>query len=195
MRKTHITTTAAMAAIFLGAANMAAFAIPSGNGNNGFETVKPLPKSAKKMACKRTETAKRLKRNGVVSWRCVKLRADILPDAELYTQARLLADAGEYEWALEHLRLIKNQNEPEVLSYTGYANRKAGRLETGMAFYYRALAVNPDYVQAREYLGEAYVLAGFTPLAQQQLAEIAKRCGTQCEAFVTLQSFIQTRGI
>jgi tetratricopeptide (TPR) repeat protein len=86
--------------------------------------------------------------------------------------------------------LITNQNDAEVLNYTGYANRKAGRLETGISFYQQALTLNPNYVQAREYLGEAYVLAGFNGLAQQQLAEIAKRCGTSCDAYKSLQKFM-----
>jgi tetratricopeptide (TPR) repeat protein len=130
-------------------------------------------------------------RNGKRVTTCVKLRADVLPDAELYQFARMLADEGEYEWALDHLRLITNQNDAEVLNYTGYSNRKAGRLETGIAYYYKALAVNPDYVQAREYLGEAYVLAGRVDLATAQLKEIASRCGTECETYRALEQAIK----
>jgi tetratricopeptide (TPR) repeat protein len=122
---------------------------------------------------------------------CVKLKADVLPDAELYQQARLLANEGEYEWALDHLRLIKVQQNAEVLNYTGYANRKAGRLETGIAYYHQALALNPDYIQAREYLGEAYVLAGFDDLAKQQLQEIQNRSGASSLSYVTLAKFIR----
>jgi tetratricopeptide (TPR) repeat protein len=150
----------------------------------------PIQKSPKKLNCKRGETAKLSKRNGTSKWTCVKLKAEILPDTELYSQARLLADEGEYEWALDHLRLITNQNDAEVLNYTGYANRKAGRLETGISYYHQALAINPNYVQAREYLGEAYALAGFANLATDQLNEIARRCGTTCEEYKALQHFI-----
>ena len=102
----------------------------------------------------------------------------------------MLADEGEYEWALDHLRLMTNQNDAEVLNYTGYSNRKAGRLETGISYYYKALAVNPNYVQAREYLGEAYVLVGRTDLAKAQLQEIALRCGTDCETYRALEQAI-----
>jgi Flp pilus assembly protein TadD len=151
----------------------------------------PVKKSAKKAKCKRGETVKRVKRAGKYKYICVKLKADILPDAELYQQARLLADEGEYEWALDHLRLIHNQQDAEVLNYTGYANRKAGRLETGIAYYHQALALNANYVEAREYLGEAYVLAGFGNLAQEQLQEIANRGGTSTEAYIALDKFIR----
>lgn len=150
-------------------------------------TVKP---SAKKLKCKRGETAKNLIIKGKTKYACVKLKAEVLPDNELYQQARLLADEGEYEWALDHLRLISVQQNAEVLNYTGYANRKAGRLETGIGYYQQALTLNPDYIQAREYLGEAYVLAGFDDLALQQLHEIESRSGTSSEAYVALKKFM-----
>jgi tetratricopeptide (TPR) repeat protein len=146
--------------------------------------------SAKKLKCKRGQTVKVDKKKGQYKYSCTKLQADASPDNELYQQARLLADEGEYEWALDHLRLIRAQQNAEVLNYTGYANRKAGRLETGIGYYQQALALNPDYVQAREYLGEAYVLAGFDDLARQQLQEIESRSGTSSKAYVALRKFM-----
>lgn len=166
-----------------------AFAFPGGAKDDGMTKTTPK-KSPKAVKCKRGETAKRVTRNGKRVTICMKLKADVLPDSELYQNARMLADEGEYEWALDHLRLITNQNDHEVLNYTGYSNRKAGRLETGIAYYHKALAINPDYVQAREYLGEAYVLAGRSDLAKAQLQEIAQRCGTSCETFIVLEQAI-----
>lgn len=188
MTMTRIVFVATVASLFAAAPALAA----PGAGPSKAEPTKtePAKKSAKTIKCKRGQTAKFTGQGYEKKWTCVKLKADILPDAELYNQARLLADDGEYEWALDHLRLITNQNDAEVLSYTGYASRKAGRLETGIAYYQEALSLNPNYVQAREYLGEAYVLAGFNRLAQEQLVEIAKRCGTTCNSYVTLKSFM-----
>ncbi len=168
------------------------FSFPgAGPGKSEPTKTEAVKKSPKKLNCKRGETAKLRTLKGKKKLLCVKLKAEILPDTELYAQARLLADDGEYEWALDHLRLITNQNDAEVLNYTGYANRKAGRLETGIAYYQQALTLNPNYVQAREYLGEAYVLAGFNALANEQLKEIENRCGTRCEAYVVLKGFIE----
>jgi tetratricopeptide (TPR) repeat protein len=183
----HIATTA-LAALF---SATVAYALP-GDGDSG-ATSKPKPaiSSPKKLKCKSTETAKRVKRSGKYVMACVKLQAGVLPDDALYQNARLLADEGEYEWALDHLRLIHNQQDKEVLNYTGYANRKAGRVETGISYYQKALALDPDYVQAREYLGEAYMLVGFRPQAEEQLREIGKRCAPDCKAYVTLQGFIE----
>jgi tetratricopeptide (TPR) repeat protein len=188
-------TFAAISFMSVAAVSATAFALPASgasskpNATDGM-TKTPTKKSPKALKCKRSETSKRVIRKGKRLRICVKLKAEILPDAELYQNARLLADDGEYEWALDHLRLMSNQNDAEVLNYTGYSNRKAGRLETGISYYHRALAINPNYVQAREYLGEAYVLAGRVDLAQVQLTEIANRCGVSCETYRALSAAI-----
>ena len=123
---------------------------------------------------------------------CVKAQSGVLPDKELYAQGRALAKEGQYDWALEVLAAIQNQDDPYVLNYIGYSNRKAGRLEIGITFYRKALAINPDFVLAREYLGEGYVAAGRVDLAKVELAEIAKRCGKTCEEYKDLSKAIAT---
>ena len=102
----------------------------------------------------------------------MKAESGILPDEDLYQQGRALAKAGDYEWALQVLAAIQNQNDPRVLNYTGYSNRKAGRLEIGITYYRKALAIDPNFVLAREYLGEGYVAAGRIDLAKLELNEI-----------------------
>jgi tetratricopeptide (TPR) repeat protein len=124
--------------------------------------------------------------------KCVKKQAGILPDEDLYQQGRALAKEGHYEWALEVLALIQNQDDPRVLNYTGYSHRKAGRLEIGIGYYQKALAIDPNFNLAREYLGEGYVSAGRVDLAEAQLAEIGRRCGTACEEYQDLAEAIAT---
>ena len=168
-----------------------AHALPGGgDGTSGTKASPPAKTSPKALKCKRGETVKRVKKNGKFRRICVKLKAGILDDNELYQQARALADAHEYEWALDHLKLITTQRDPKVLTYTGYTHRKAGRLETGIGFYQQALAIKPDYAEAREYLGEAYVLAGYGDRATAQLVAIRSICGTDCEAYRALADFI-----
>jgi tetratricopeptide (TPR) repeat protein len=103
-----------------------------------------------------------------------------------------LAKAGEYEWALQVLAAIENQNDPRVLNYTGYSNRKAGRVEIGITYYRKALAIDPNFVLAREYLGEGYVAAGRIDLAQIELGEIKARVGTGSEEYRDLAMAIAT---
>jgi hypothetical protein len=57
------------------------------------------------------------------------------------------------------------------------------------------VALDPDYTLVREYLGEAYVSQGRLDLAEQQLVEIEKRCGTTCEAYEDLAEAIADAGI
>jgi tetratricopeptide (TPR) repeat protein len=147
--------------------------------------------SPKKLKCKKGEVVKKVKNKaGKMVDGCVKPQAGLLPDEDLYQQGRLLAKDGEYDWALQVLALVENQNDPRVLNYTGYSHRKAGRLETGISYYRKALAINPDFVLAREYLGEGYVAAGRIADAKGELAEIAKRCGVGCEEYKDLKKVI-----
>jgi tetratricopeptide (TPR) repeat protein len=142
--------------------------------------------------CKKGEVPKKVKVGGKWVKKCVPIESGILPDEDLYQEGRLLAKAGEYEKALVVLAAIKNQNDPRVLNYTGYSNRKAGRIEIGITYYRKALAIDPNFVLAREYLGEGYVAAGRIDLAQVELNEIKARAGVDSEEYKDLSKAITT---
>lgn len=122
--------------------------------------------------------------------KCVKAQSGLLPDEELYQQGRALAKEARYDWAIEVLSLVQNQQDPRVLNYLGYANRKAGRLDIGITYYRKALAINPNFNLAREYLGEGYIAAGRVDLAMNELSAIARSCGTTCEEYRDLNAAI-----
>jgi Flp pilus assembly protein TadD len=143
--------------------------------------------SAKSLGCKRGEAAKWSGEGNDRKQGCVALAAAVMGDDELYEQGKLLATEAEYDWALEVLALITKQDDAKVLNYIGYSHRKAGRLETGIEAYKKALVLDPNFVQAREYLGEAYVLAGKPDLAKAELAEIKTRCGMDCSEYKELE--------
>lgn len=126
---------------------------------------------------------------------CGLKKADLIQDNELFQQGRLLAKQGQYDWAISVLSSIDNQNDPAVLNYLGYSNRKAGRLEIAITYYNKALAIDPNYVLAREYLGEGYVAAGRLDLAQIQLDEIANRAGKTSDEYVDLAKAIKGSAI
>jgi tetratricopeptide (TPR) repeat protein len=159
---------------------------PSSGNSNATAT------SPKKLKCKKNEVIKNVTVDGKKKKKCVVASSGVLSDDELYEQGVALAKESEYDWALQVLSQIKNQNDPKVLNYMGYSHRKAGRLETGITYYNRALAINPDFVLAREYLGEGYVAAGMIDEAKVQLAEISARCGTTCVEYVDLKKVIDT---
>jgi len=124
--------------------------------------------------------------------KCVQKSSEIVPDRSLKAQGWALARAGQYEAAIEMFRLVADKSDPEALNGLGFSHRKMGKVEQGIAFYARALEINPDYVLAREYLGEGFVKMGRMELAREQLAEIGKRCGTACEEYLLLAEAIDT---
>ena len=83
-----------------------------------------------------------------------------LADWELYRDGRLLAHAGYYHEALAALDAIRDKDDAMILTMIGYSKRKLGAVDEGIAYYHRALAINPDSVNTREYLGEGYVSDG-----------------------------------
>ncbi len=113
-----------------------------------------------------------------------------LDDKQLYTQGRDLALAGRYAEALTALEAVKNQNDAMVLTMIGYSKRKLGNTDAGLAFYQRALAIDPNNVNTHEYLGEAYAEKGQLDLAKAELVKVAAVCGTTCEQYQDLAKAI-----
>jgi tetratricopeptide (TPR) repeat protein len=121
---------------------------------------------------------------------CVKQSSANLTDDNLADYAYSLAKADRYAEALSVLDLAKNQNDPVVLNYRGYATRKLGRTDEGISYYLRSVASAPTYAKVREYLGEAYVIKGRLDLAREQLAAIQSICGVGCEEYQDLNEAI-----
>lgn len=119
---------------------------------------------------------------------CVEVSS--LDDESLTEQGRALALAGHYDNALDVLMAVRDRKDATVLTYIGFATRKLGRVEEGIDWYHQALAIDPENLYTREYLGEGYVAAGQTDLAQIQLAEIEMICGTRCEQYEDLAAAI-----
>jgi len=109
--------------------------------------------------------------------KCVDAQSGRLDDDRLYQAARELAWAGRYDEALDVLAAMTEGDTDRVLTYKGFANRKAGRIAAGMEFYQAAIAMNPDNLLARSYMGQGLVEQGEFELAEAQLAEIVARGG------------------
>jgi len=114
-----------------------------------------------------------------------------LDDDNLYEAARDLAYNRRYEEAINVLELAQNQNDPRILNYLGYSNRKLGRVEAGLTYYRAALKEDPNYTLVREYMGEAFLQLGQVDKARVQLSEIEKRCGRDCREYSMLNEQIK----
>jgi tetratricopeptide (TPR) repeat protein len=111
-------------------------------------------------------------------------------DDEIYQAGYWLAKNGRFGDAIVMLKRAENQKDPRILNYLGFASRKLGRIDQGLAYYRRALTADPNYVLAREYMGEAFLQKGDIASAQEQLNEIGKRCGTLCTSYAQLSDLI-----
>jgi tetratricopeptide (TPR) repeat protein len=119
---------------------------------------------------------------------CVKNGAS-LDDKYLYQQGRDLALAGRYDEALTSLNAVKSPDSM-TLTMIGYATRKLGNYDTGLAYYQKALALDPSNVNTHEYLGEAYAEKGKLDLAKAELIKVSAVCGTTCEPYQDLSKAI-----
>ncbi len=122
---------------------------------------------------------------------CVRQRSEIFPDDALADYAYALAKSNRFDEAIEVLDTLKDPNTPKALNYRGYATRKLGRTDEGIGYYLRSVALDPQYAQVREYLGEAYVIKGRVDLAKDQLSTIKSLCGTSCEPYRDLSEAIE----
>ena len=111
-----------------------------------------------------------------------------------YLDAVRLINIGQYDEALNQLREAEAVfgPHPDVLTYIGFANRKAGNYDQAISFYTAALDLQPDHVGANEYLGEYYVELGDMDAAQAQLAKLDDICNFGCAEADELRQWIVT---
>src|SRR6516225_4927684 len=123
---------------------------------------------------------------------CVKQQAGVLPDQDLTDYAFALIKTGRYGDAIGVLDILEKPNTAVALNYRGYATRKLGRVDEGIGYYLKSVALDPHYAQVREYLGEAYLVKSKFDLAKAQLATIEKICGsTDCEYYGELAKALE----
>ena len=111
-----------------------------------------------------------------------------------YLDAVRLINIGSYDEALAQLRDAEAVfgPHPDVLTYIGFANRKAGNYEQATRFYSAALALQPEHIGANEYLGEYYVELGDMKAAHAQLAKLEDICDFGCAEADELRRWIET---
>lgn len=117
---------------------------------------------------------------------CVKPQKSTFNDTQLFEAARELAYAGQYDNAIAVLKVARNQNDPRILNYMGFANRKAGRVDVAMTYYKQAIAADANYLLARSYMGQGLILQGDLDGARTQLVEIRDRGGRDTYAYRAL---------
>jgi len=82
--------------------------------------------------------------------KCVAIKKGSLSDEDLARAGRALALEGHYRDAIKVLAMASNDNDPAVLTYLGYSQRKLGNIDLGISLYKKALDIDPDNVDSFE---------------------------------------------
>lgn len=154
-------------------------------GGDGGSEGEPTPTQTSK-DCKKTEIWDEKAK------KCAPAQESRFDDDTRYRAVRELAWSGQPERALLVLATMSEGDSDRVLTYKGFAHRKAGRLKVGLKHYARALDQNPDNILARSYLGQAYVEMNKLDLARAELSEIRARGGAGSWAEASLAKAIKS---
>ncbi|KIN71868.1 tetratricopeptide repeat protein [Sulfitobacter guttiformis] len=123
--------------------------------------------------------------------KCVSSTGHTFDVDTLYQEVRALSHHGRYGDAQTLLAMMPAEDD-RTLTYLGFTNRKMGNTEAGMAYYNRALTVNPANVLARSYMGQGFVEEGNVTAAIEQLRQIRAHGGAGTWAEASLRTAIAT---
>jgi len=106
--------------------------------------------------------------------------------------ARALIKAKKYDAALAQLKvLVVKYPTADAYTLLGHALWKTGDRQQGMAYYNKALALNPLHRGALEYQGELYVALGQADKAKENLVKLKGVCPFGCEEASDLSEAIE----
>jgi Flp pilus assembly protein TadD len=110
-----------------------------------------------------------------------------------YAGGRKAVEAKDWQTGIRLLSsaALRDTRNAEIQNLLGYAYRNTGELSLAFKHYNRALQLNPRHRGAHEYVGEAYLMIGNLPKAEEHLAELKKICLIPCDEYQHLQSRIR----
>lgn len=115
------------------------------------------------------------------------------PKGRNYVEGERLVKAKEYAKAIPVLEraLSDDVRDADATNLLGYSYRKLGNTQSALAYYQRALQLNPNHKGANEYLGQLYVEMKDLPKAEERLAKLATLCPpATCEEYRDLKQAI-----
>lgn len=114
------------------------------------------------------------------------------PPAGAWEAAVKAVEDEDYRQAVRLLTgVVADQpRNADALNYLGFSHRRLGAFDKAVAFYRRALAVDPDHRGANEYLGRAWLALGELAKAEARLSHLWNLCGGNCEEYRALDRAI-----
>jgi len=182
MKKTFMSTTRSLAAVFFVCAVLMAPDIAGAAGaaipSTSAETNRQAPAaSAKKSHAKKKKTND---------------KGSSIEDfvAGYETAYALIYDNGDYQAGITALRALDHDDNPDVATLLGYASRKLGRYDDAKVWYERALAADPNHAVTWSYYGMWQAEQGNVLKAKDDLEKVRLICGTDCRAYQMLKDTI-----
>jgi len=95
---------------------------------------------------------------------------------ELYNKGYAASNAGRYQEAADAFKaaIAQKADYAEAYNMLGFCTRKMGNVAGAFAYYDKALQLKPNFPEAREYYGEAYLQQGNLAKAVQQYIILEK---------------------
>jgi tetratricopeptide (TPR) repeat protein len=100
-------------------------------------------------------------------------------------------DRNDYAGAIEQLKALGHDDQPNVANLIGYSYRKLGDYKLSQAWYERALQADPNHVLTWQYYGLWQIEQGNRDAALYHLSRIAAICGTDCEHYRSLAAALE----
>ena len=109
-----------------------------------------------------------------------------------YTRAKAMIEARDYQNALPLLQQVvtKDPKNADAYNLMGFALRKSGNPAGSLQYYQQALAIDSRHIGAHEYIGEAYLMLGRLPEAEQHLARLDSLCTFGCAEYRMLKAAV-----
>ena len=115
--------------------------------------------------------------------------AQLDPD---FVAGKKALSSDDWNGAITALKLaaLRDPQNADIQNYIGYAYRRLRQLEPAFRHYRLALVLNPRHRSAHEHLGEANLVIGNLPEAEEHLAALERICLIACEEYDDLKRAI-----
>jgi len=102
----------------------------------------------------------------------------------------LIYDKDDYQGGITALRALEHDDNADVATLLGYANRKLGRYDEAKYWYDKALLADPKHALTWSYYGMWHAEQGNVLKAKDDLEQVRLICGTECKEYVALKEVI-----